>query len=110
MDKILLIILISPVILYFIYNIICYKNKKVIYHISVRNKNFHVLDYKYYKLQLIFSTITCILLVFESILLVPKSLETNSFNYLILYALIFYLSNYFLKTLALRNNYAELKK
>lgn len=108
MDEILLTIAIVPTILYFIYSIVCYKNKKVTYIMESKKGKFTILNDKYYKIQLIFSILNCILLILESILLIPGSFERDSSTYLIFYVLTFWTINYLLKWISLKKNYAQL--
>ena len=83
-----------------IYNIIAYKKKNIIY--TIREQNIGVIKDDYYKLQLIFSIINCILLLLLTIFIYSKIAVQLFVG---LYGSIFWLVNYLLKFIAIKMKY-----
>lgn len=87
-----------------VYNIIFFKNKKVIY--SLRAKNFIVTDEKkYYIAQLIGGMITTVVLI---ILAIAHSIFSSYTTYGLACVLIFWVLNFTLKAVCLMKGYASI--
>lgn len=91
-----------PIIL-FIYNIILYVNEKVIY--SINSNKLNVMNDSFYKLQLIFCIINCILLISETIIIYNK---VNISIFVFCYVATFWIINYLLKFIAIKIKYLEI--
>lgn len=94
--------LVIPIIL-FIYTIIIYIKRKVIY--AINSKNLKVKKDDFYKLQLLFCILNCILLLLETFNLYNK-LNINLF--VSCYLITFWAVNYLLKFIAIKNKYIEI--
>ena len=82
----------------FIYSLISYKKKTIIY--TNNNENMKVTKDSYYSLQLLFSITTCILLVFESVMAI------NSIGIFICYYIAtIFIMNYLLRFMSVKMNY-----
>lgn len=91
--------IIIPLIL-FIYGLILYKKKIIIY--TINNENMKVTKDSYYSLQLLFCIIICILLVFESVMAI------NSVSlFACYYIATFWLMNYLLKFISIKMKYVS---
>ena len=91
-------------LIFFIYNVICYFNKKVIY--TIKSDKFIVINNTFYSLQLMLSCINCVLLFVLSFLLdYVQELQLN----VICYLLIFWVINYFIKGIAILMKYAKIQ-
>lgn len=89
--------IITPLTL-FIYSLISYKKKTIIY--TKNNENIKVLKDSYYSLQLLFYIITCILLVFESVMTI-----SSISIFICYYIATFFLMNYLLRFISVKMNY-----
>lgn len=114
LKSIIISIYISSSILYFIYNFWCYKKKEVVYFISgirisgIKRKNVTVLNDKYYNTQFLFAIFNCLLIIIESILIVPISLSQDSTIHNTVPVLTFVAINYCLKWISLKKKYVKL--
>ena len=88
-------------IMFLAYNIFCFKNKKVIY--TIKNKNYLIIDDKYYKLQLYFSITNCIFISIFTFLI--RNRKDTIFLWVII--IIFWVINYLLKYSALKKGYIK---
>ena len=89
--------IIIPLIL-FIYALISYKRKIIIY--TINNDSMNVIKDSYYILQLLFCIIICILLIFESLMII------NSISFFACYYITtFLLMNYLLKFISIKMKY-----
>ena len=89
--------IIIPLIL-FIYALISYKKKTIVY--TINNDRMKVTKDSYYSLQLLFYIIICILLVFESVM----TIKSISF-FICYYIATFWLMNYLLKFISIKMKY-----
>lgn len=91
-------------ILFVIYNIVYYFKKKVIY--TIKDKNFIIIDDKFFKIQLSLSFLNSILV---SIVIYASDKYNLSFC-LLLFILIYWGINYLIKFSAILLKYAEIRK
>ena len=91
-------------ILFVIYNMIYYFNKKVIY--TIKDKNFIIVNDKFFKMQLFFSCLNAILV---SIVIYFWD-KYNSSLCLLFFILIFWGINYLIKFSAILKKYAKIDK
>lgn len=101
MEYIVLVVsaIITPLI-FFIYGLISYKKKIIIY--TINNENMKITKDSYYSLQLLFCIIICILLVFESVMTI------NSISFFACYYIAtFWLMNYLLKFISIKMKYVS---
>lgn len=88
-------------LIFFIYAVISYKKKFVIY--TINSRNMKVTNDSYYSLQLLFCIIICILLVLESVLTI------NSISFFSLYYIAtFWVVNYLLKFISIKMKYISI--
>lgn len=100
MGDIVFIVYIGIALIFFIYSIIWYKNKSIIY--TIRNKHITVLKDDYYNLQLLFCVFNSILLILESVLIYNN---TNTSLFVCYYLATFWVVNYLLKFIAIKMKY-----
>jgi hypothetical protein len=102
MEYIVLVVsaIIIPLIL-FIYSLISYKKKIIIY--TINNNKMKIMKNSYYNLQLLFCIINCILLVFESVLTID-----NIILFVCYYIATFWLMNYLLKFISIKMKYVSI--
>lgn len=93
----LLCAIIIPLI-FFIYGLISYKKKAIIY--TIKNDNMKVIKDSYYSLQLLFCIAICILLVFQSVMTI-ESIGLFSCYYIAT----FWVMNYLLKFISIKMKY-----
>lgn len=89
--------IIIPLIL-FIYSLISYKKKAII--CTINNKDMKVIKNSYYGLQLLFCIIICILLIFESVMVI-----NNIVIFICYYIATFLFMNYLLKFISIKMKY-----
>ena len=102
MEYIVLVVsaIIIPLIL-FIYSLMSYKKKFII--CTINNKNMKVTKNSYYNLQLLFCIISCILLVFESVMTI-----TNIVFFACSYVATLWFMNYLLKFISIKMKYLSI--
>lgn len=93
---------------FFIYSLLCYKKRKVIYTIS--EPEFNVLDYRYYNLQLKVSIINSIIIASGGIISQFFQLGEIKSTILFITILIFWIINYSLRKIAVSKKYAQIVK
>lgn len=91
------------VLIFFIYSIISYKKKKIIY--TIRNEKMNIVKDDYYNLQLLFCMINCVLLLLESVIIYNKE---NTSLFMSCYIATFWLINYLLKFTAIKIKYINI--
>lgn len=90
-------------IVFIIYNIICYFNKKVIY--TINNKKFVINNNNFFKIQLILSCINSILI---SIIVYEWEKHDSKFLGFLLFIVTFWGINYLIKFIAIFKKYAKI--
>lgn len=102
MEYILLVIsaIIIPLI-FFTYSLVSFKKKFIIY--TIKNNNMKVIKDSYYSLQLLFCIITCVLLVFESVMAI-----NNILFFACYYIATFLFINYLLKFISIKMNFISI--
>ena len=90
-------------ILFVIYNIIYYFNKKVIY--TIKNKNLVIINNKFFKIQLCLSCVNSILI---AIVVYAWDKFDSSFSFLF-FMLTFWGINYLIKFIAILKRYAKIE-
>lgn len=88
-------------LIFFIYSLIAYKKKFIIY--TIKNNKIRVTKDSYYILQLLFCIINCILLIFESVM----TIKSISF-FACYYVATFWLMNYLLKFVSIKMKYVSM--
>lgn len=101
-DTVFLICMSAPVI-FFIYSIVSYKNKFIIY--TIKDKNMKVVNDAYYSLQLSFCIINSILVALGIFILYNSKNATSIVFY---YLAVFWILNYLLKFMAIKKNYIRI--
>ena len=97
-------LVISAIIIPLIFLHIVSYHLKEIYYLHYKNNNIKVIKDSYYSLQLLFCIITCVLLVFESVIAINNIL----FFYMLLYSYIF-IHKLFLKIHFNKNEFYKYK-
>ena len=92
-----------PIIL-FIYSLILYKKKKVIYSIGI--KSTEVVVEKFYRLQLTFCIINVVALLLE-VFVFYGEINTNIF--ILIYVMTFWFISYLLKFISMKKIYIKIK-
>lgn len=90
-------------ILFIIYNIIYYLKRKVIY--TIKDKNFIIIDYRFFKIQLSLSLVNAILV---SIVVYAWDKYNLKFG-LLFFMLIYWGINYSIKYIGILKKYAEIR-
>jgi len=90
-------------ILFVIYNIVYYFNKKVIY--TIKDKNLIVINNKFFKIQLCLSCVNSILI---SIIVYVWDKSNSPFSFLI-FMLTFWSINYLIKVIAILKKYVKIE-
>ena len=88
-------------LIFFTYSLVSFKKKFII--CTIKNNNIKVIKDSYYSLQLLFCIITCVLLVFESVIAINNILFFKCY-----YIATFLFINYFLKFISIKMNFISI--
>ena len=102
MLNILSISYISIALIFLVYSIISYKKKSIIYAVRDGKEKVTVLKDDYYKIQLLFCVLNCILLILETLIIY---IHSNSGLFTLYYIGTFWIVNYLLKFMAIKIKY-----
>ena len=102
MLNILSISYISIALIFLVYSIISYKKKSIIYAVRDGKEKVTVLKDDYYKMQLLFCVLNCILLILETLIIY---IHSNSGLFTLYYIGTFWIVNYLLKFMAIKMKY-----
>ena len=91
-------------LIFLVYSIISYKKKSIIYAVKDGKEKLTVLKDDYYKMQLLFCVLNCILLILET-LIVYNHFESGLFT--LCYICTFWIVNYLLKFMAIKMKYLD---
>ncbi len=94
-------------IIFFMYNIFCFINKKPIIYIKSKNKKTVILNDDFFKMQLIFSIISSVLLIVNSVIFMMYFYKYIPM-YISISLFIFILINYLIKSIAIKKEYIDL--
>lgn len=100
MGDIVFLICIAAPVMFFIYSIVSYKKKFIIY--TIKDKNMKVVNDAYYRLQLSFCIVNSILIALGIIIIYNIKKPTTIVFY---YMSVFWILNYLLKFMAIKKNY-----
>ena len=98
------VLVISAIIIpwiFFTYSLVSFKKKFII--CTIKNNNIKVIKDSYYSLQLLFCIITCVLLVFESVIAINNILFFTCY-----YIATFLFINYLLKFISIKMNFISI--
>lgn len=88
-------------LIFFTYSLVSFKKKFII--CTIKNNNIKVIKDSYYSLQLLFCIITCVLLVFESVIAINSILFFTCY-----YIATFLFINYLLKFISIKMNFISI--
>ena len=88
-------------LIFFTYSLVSFKKKFII--CTIKNNNIKVIKDSYYSLQLLFCIITCVLLVFESVIPINNILFFTCY-----YIATFLFINYLLKFISIKMNFISI--
>ena len=88
-------------LIFFTYSLVSFKKKFII--CTIKNNNIKVIKDSYYSLQLLFCIITCVLLVFESVIAINHILFFTCY-----YIATFLFINYLLKFISIKMNFISI--
>lgn len=100
MGDIVFLICIAAPVMFFIYSIVSYKKKFIIY--TIKDKNMKVVNDAYYRLQLSICIVNSILVALGIIIIYNIKKPTTIVFY---YMAVFWILNYLLKFMAIKKNY-----
>lgn len=103
MKDIVFIIYVGIALIFLVYSIMSWKNKKMIY--TIQSEKISVLKDKYYNLQLWFCVLNCILLILCSVFMRDKA---NTAFFVSCYLCIFWVVNYSLKFIGIKMKYLNI--